>query len=245
MVKQKGNPFQDGLHFLAQNGLNLFASFSTNTLPQPMHSQLKKNGISLDAYSHLMLTGNGGTLFWARLQEAGLKTADPVDTFSIQLTQQFITHYLDNPPQVQLYPLTDFILPLTQLGELAGWSHPAPIGQGINATFGVWFAYRSAFLVNGRFPTMSQPATPSPCTHCDDKPCITACPPAAVHPTAFNIYTCAHYRITPHSACADRCLARLACPIAPEHRYSLPQIQYHYGQSLETIHLFSQKNKHS
>jgi epoxyqueuosine reductase len=30
-------------------------------------------------------------------------------------------------------------------------------------------------------------------------------------------------------------LARLACPIAPEHQYDLEQVQYHYGRSLQMI----------
>ena len=227
--------FNSGIHFLAANGLNLFASLEIASLPKPMQRQMQQNHIPLDSFSHLMMTGHGGKLFWEKLQEKGMSADDPVDQLSIQLTQQFIDHYLGHPACLLLYPLTQFMVPLTQLGELANWSHPAPIGQGINPEYGVWFAYRTAFLVNGRFPTVTNQPTTSPCHSCTEKPCITACPSGAVTQTNFDIFTCTDFRVEPESPCADRCLARMTCPVAPEHQYTLPQIQYHYTQSLDTI----------
>lgn len=235
MTNKPDTQFESGIHFLAKNGLNLFASLPIQSLPTLLQRQLVENQIPIHDFTHLIMTGHGGHLFWAKLQAQGLMIDDPVDQFSLQLTQQFIATYLHSPNYLILYPLTSFIVPLTQLGEFANWSHPAPIGQGINPKFGVWFAYRTAFLVNGRFPTSTQPATESPCLSCHEKPCISACPSGAISQTAFNIFTCTDYRIEVHSSCADRCLARMACPVAPEHKYSLPQIQYHYTQSLETI----------
>jgi hypothetical protein len=46
---------------------------------------------------------------------------------------------------------------------------------------------------------------------------------------------CADHRLQPDSSCAKTCLSRVACPIAPEHRYSDDQLAYHYSRSLETI----------
>jgi epoxyqueuosine reductase len=124
---------------------------------------------------------------------------------------------------------------LQQLGELAGWSHPSPLGQGINPTYGVWFAYRAVFLTTAELPLTGGAPRPSPCDACLDKPCLSACPAGAVQPARFDIDGCANYRLQPASPCADRCLARMACPYFPEHRYSLEQIRYHYGRSLETL----------
>lgn len=227
--------FEQGVQFLADSGLNLFASLRCAELPDHLQTLLVQGGASLGDYSHLLLTGHGGRLFWEKLQEAGMETADPVDTFSTQLTQQFISDYLGNPPHLLLYPSGDYLVPLTQLGEWAGWSHPSPIGQGISAEFGVWFAYRTAVLVNGNFPTTPRLQTNSPCQSCADKPCVTACPAGAVQADGFQMSPCINFRLRTHSPCADRCLARMACPVAPEHRYTLPQIQYHYGHSLAMI----------
>ena len=227
--------FEQGVQFLADNGLNLLALLRCEELPDHLQTLLIQGGVPLGDYTHLLLTGHGGRLFWQKLQAVGMETADPVDTFSTQLTIQFITDYLGNPPHLLLYPFGDYLVPLTQLGEWVGWSHPSPIGQGISEQFGVWFAYRTAVLLNGNFPTTPRIQTTSPCQSCAEKPCITACPVGAAQEDTFHITPCVNFRLSDHSPCADRCLARLACPVAPEHRYTLSQIQYHYTQSLITI----------
>ncbi len=237
---------QNGISFLARAGLNLLAIFDCAGLPAKIKEALLAAGLPLAAYPRLVLTGHGGRRLWAALQEAGLQTADPVDHYSSTITRQFIHDYLGDPPIVWLYPDTPYLIPLQQLGQLAGWSTPSPLGQGINPTYGVWFAYRTAFLTTlelpphtAAAPPHSSPATrPSPlalCAACPDKPCIHACPVGAAQPDHFDIEACVQHRLRPHSPCADRCLARLACPFFPEHRYTLPQIQYHYGRSLETL----------
>lgn len=233
-------PNELGGDFLSGAGLNLQAVFDCRTCPETILQPMKQSGIPVEKYGRLVLLGHGGRKLWQAVQAQGLEGADPIDQYSLKITRQYIRQFLDNAEHLILYPLTDYLIPLTQLGELAGWSHPAPIGLGINPTFGVWFAYRVAFLVNSsRLPIIDHrpPITNSPCASCTEKPCLSACPAGAVSadPAKFDIFTCANYRIKPHSACADRCLARMACPIAPEHRYSLPQIRYHYGQSLQTI----------
>ena len=76
---------------------------------------------------------------------------------------------------------------------------------------------------------------PRVCIQCDEHPCIEACPARSVQIGAFELEGCVHYRLRPQSPCADRCLARLACPYFPEHRYTWPQIRYHYRHSLTTL----------
>jgi epoxyqueuosine reductase len=78
----------------------------------------------------------------------------------------------------------------------------------------------------------------SPCASWSGKPCTAACPVGAVQPAYFDVDRRARYRLRPQSTCPDRCLAWLACPYFPEHRYSLAQIQYHYGRSLETLRVW-------
>lgn len=224
-----------GIAFLAQGGLNLFAAMKCAALPQNIRQLMIKDGLPLDDYQFLVLTGHGGGRLWQALQEKGMDSADPVDQYSTQLTHQFIVEYLDNAPFLWLYPNTSHLIPLQQLGETAGWSHPSPLGSGISPTFGVWFAYRTAFLTNAPLSETAGDLGPSPCDACEDKPCISTCPVGAVQFEGFRINECVQYRLETKSPCADRCLARMACPYFPQHRYSLEQIQYHYSQSLGSI----------
>ncbi|MCB8946264.1 MAG: hypothetical protein H6658_21165 [Ardenticatenaceae bacterium] len=221
--------WQEGLTFLAENGLNLAAVFDCAVLPEAM-------GVPVSGYKRLLLLGHGGRRFWRAFNEFGWQTADPIDHFSIHLTETCLRDYLGNPPYLRLYPLTEHIVPLPRLGELAGWCHPSPLGLGISPTYGLWFAYRTAYLVDADLPLAPFSLPPSPCHTCADKPCITTCPASAVRlAEGFDVFKCSHFRLEESSPCQDRCLARLACPVAPEHCYTLAQVQYHYGRSLQTI----------
>ena len=224
-----------GFRFLATNGLNLQAVLPVATLPTAITQSLEQANIPYSPTDSLLLLGHGGRRLWEAVQRWGMKTADPIDTFSIAQTTRFLTQYLDNPAVEWLYPRKDVLLPLQQLGELAGWCHPSPLGSGISPDFGVWFAYRAACLVRAPLPEMRQPHRPSPCHSCADKPCLPRCPVEAVQVEQFDLNACVTHRLKADSPCADRCLSRMACPYFPEHRYSLAQIQYHYGRSLETI----------
>lgn len=230
-----GQAWASGVAFLADAGLNLCAVFDCQALPTAVSESMIAAGVPLAAYRRLVVLGHGGKRLWAALQAWGMATADPVDSYSIAITRRFIRDDLHDPPVLWLYPQTEHTIPLQQLGMLAGWSQPSPLGLGISPEFGVWFAYRAAFLTTAVLPLRTEPQRPSPCASCRDKPCLPACPAGATHPDQFNVAACAAHRLRPQSSCADRCLARLACPFFTEHRYTLPQIQYHYRDSLQTL----------
>ncbi len=237
------HPDQSGQAYLQQQGLNLYAVFDCKTLPPEIKTQILQNDIDLESYARLVLLGNGGSDFWTALQRAEIQSEHPVDDFSIQVTQHFVDTYLGETQSLLLYPSEHFV-PLQQLGTLAGWSHPSPLGLGINPKYGVWFAYRTAFLTTAPLPITPVAPSSSPCDSCQDKPCITACPGQAVQGVGnFSIPACATYRVTDNSACADCCLSRMACPIGPEHRYDLEQIQYHYRYALNSIRLYVESTK--
>lgn len=228
--------YEAGVRFLAEGGLNLVAVLARDRFPAGLHPLLPIT----HNWQSLILIGHAGRRLWDALHEHGLETADPVDYYSTQQAHRFVADYLDGAPGYLLYP-SDLPISLTTLGELVGWSHPSPAGLGIHPDYGLWWAYRAAFVTTLALPTAVVHETQSPCDSCVAKPCVGACPAGATHTTQpIHWHTCAHHRLTPHSTCANQCLARLACPIAPQHRYTTAQISYHYSRSLPTIRAYFQ-----
>lgn len=224
-----------GVEFLADQGLNLLAILPCNGLPNEIRQAMLAEGIPLQDYRSLVLIGHGSRRLWQALTEFGMQTADPVDHFSLVMTRRFIDEFLDSPSVLMLYPI-GYTISLQQLGALAGWHHPSPLGLGINEAYGVWFAYRAAFLTTLALPAIKNPISISPCDTCQDKPCVSACPAQAVQGVGqFKVTACIDFRLQEQSICQDRCLSRLACPVAPEHRYEPEQLHYHYTHSLVSI----------
>jgi ferredoxin-like protein FixX len=234
-MKMDEGKVSQGIEFLAEQGLNLFAILSCEPLPDDVTQAMLTENVPLHDYTNLVLLGHGGRRMWQALTAFGLRTADPVDHFSLVMTRRFIDDFLGAPPVLMLYP-TGYSIPLQKLGALAGWHHPSPLGLGINETFGLWFAYRAAFLTTLPLPSIQEPNTPSPCDTCPDQPCIKACPAQAVQGVnQFKVSACVDFRLQEKSVCQDRCLSRLACPVAPEHRYGPDQLRYHYTHSLASL----------
>lgn len=237
---------EEGIQFLEQHGLNLFAVFECATLPQSIRDGFANDGVPLAQYNRLVLIGNGGGNVWDALRTTTtaqpIDRADPVDDFSRKLTEQFVRDYLPAADSHIFYPGPSSVS-LIQLGTLANWSHPSPLGLGIHARYGLWFAYRAAFLTTADLPLRSEPPSDPPCDSCVEKPCVSACPVRAVSATdPFDIDACFAHRITPESNCASQCLARIACPVGVEHTYSSEQIAHHYDLSLSIAKTYMQTN---
>ena len=226
---------EQGIKHLKENGLNLFAVINCADLPTPTTKFMMGSGIPVADYRRLVLIGHGGKCMWDKLHSADIQENDPIDSYSTSLTQRFISKHLNDATVLWLYPDSRYIVPLQQLGEIAGWCSPSPLGSGISSEYGVWFAYRTAFLIDEDLPLRSQSPLPSPCDSCLEKPCIVNCPALAVQSDGFELERCAQHRLALHSPCAEKCLSRLACPVHTEHRYSAEQIKYHYRQSLLTL----------
>lgn len=234
----KSGKIDAGIHALAENGLNLFAVLDCASLPNAVQKSLPEGD-----FRRLVLVGNGGNVFWQALQRHGMGGANPVDQFSLSLTQTFMDEVLGTAVSEIVYPSSQYMIPLQQLGMIAGWHHPSPLGVGIHDVYGLWFAYRTAFVTTAVIPLQraSQNKT-TPCDSCLDKPCIAACPGGAVNSfvggqavVPLSLAACAKHRLKTESSCADRCLARMRCPNGREHQYTLEQIKYHYTHSLDSL----------
>ena len=215
-------------------GLNLFAVFNIQDLPQAIQTSIQE--VNDDSYQQLMIFGHGGKTMWQALQDSPFKSdKDPVDNFSLQAIQRYFEREHQGAHYQVIYPSEQDLIPLQKLGALAGWHHESPFRIGINQEFGSWFAYRVVVLANTNLELTQPITTASPCENCVDKPCIPACPAGALKRGKLSLQTCINYRLEEHSKCQATCLSRITCPIAQNNRYTKKQISYHYGVSLETI----------
>lgn len=219
---------------LSADGLNLVAVFNIADLPTDLLDVLKRQCAQLCSYTQLILFAHGGTAFWKALQTYGMKGDNPVDTFTMACISDCFARKLADHRYEMLYP-GHRGLNLQKLGELAGWHHGSPFMVGVNAGWGSWFAYRAVVLADTQFSVTPVMQGGSPCLRCESKPCITACPADAMRDGEFSLQACMGYRKSEGSLCRSQCLARQACPVASQHRYSDEQINYHYSVSMRVI----------
>ena len=219
---------------LAGNGLNLQAVFNLADLPSGMLAAIAAVE-SRDSYRQLLVFGHGGPRMWEALSGSAFKHDEhPIDCFSTEIVTRFFSEENPTNRYTFLFPQQPAVIPLQRLGQLAGWHHASPFRIGVNARWGSWFAYRAVALADTSFAATTALKEPSPCASCMDKPCITACPVASKDGD-IKLDACMDERLRAGSPCAKTCLARLACPVMADERYSQEQIAYHYGRSLETI----------
>lgn len=214
---------------LAVAGLNLLSVLDA-----------RKSGVTgiADNMKSLLLIGNSGPTLWQVMPANYLQRQHPVDEYTAETLQQLFPAELPDVHWQVLFPaLADAHVPnLQQLGQLAGWHHPSPLGNGINRLCGLWFAYRAVVVVDRWLPPSKPLVGDSPCLSCVNTPCIAACPASALVVGQIpRLVACVKYRSEPRSACAQTCLARLACPVATECRYTEDQTSYFYQRSLPSL----------
>lgn len=219
---------------LTECGLNLQATFRVSDLPAAQRDQINPMLEQNPDSGSLLLLGNGGAGFWQALTAPVWDGPDPLDNRSVELTEAYLRQEFPQRRYQKLYPSSEAV-GLQQLGKLAGWHGDSPLKLGINPVFGLWYAYRALFWVEGELPETKPVQFASPCERCVDKPCISSCPADALNDFSKELERCIDYRLAVDSPCQFNCLARVRCPVAPQHRYSNEQIKYHYKQSYETL----------
>ena len=221
------------LSTLADKGFLVQAVLDVESLPDWVTNPINCADIDLGYFQRLVMLGQGGPVLWNTMQAEGFESGDRFDDYSRKSVSEY-AEALDNPALEIIYP-SDILLPLGRMAELAGWGRSSPLGLTINDEFGLWFAHRMVFLIDAPLDLVRR-STSHPCRTCQDTPCVTACPVEAVSVEhGFDVDACSAFRILEHSPCADRCLARLACPIGTEHTYGREQMSHHYAAGLESI----------
>jgi hypothetical protein len=227
---------------LAPQGLNLIGAAEVaryDAIVPPRHAVGSR---APDART-LVVIGNGGGAFWeafrcAREREAlaGRQPAT-LDAFTRAVVMHAVASPgldLGGPPRVA-FPWEDEPLALSfvHLAECAGLGRRSLLGVLVHPEFGPWMALRAALLLP--FPVDApRPADGfDPCPSCVDRPCISACPAGAVGPGGWDVPRCAAHRLsaTDGDGCDAGCHARIACVLAPEHRYPPEALAFHQASA--------------
>lgn len=122
--------------------------------------------------------------------------------------------------------------PFQQWALSSGQYSRSPVGVLIHHEWGLWTAFRGALCGDfGAYPPAQ--SIPTPCDTCA-KPCLSACPVAAFSDAGYNVAACKSYLHTsPNAPCHQRsCMARVACPVAPQHAYDTAPSRFHMSAFL-------------
>lgn len=212
-------PIKDIENALTQYGLRIFGILS------PCPSGLPET--EFDPKS-LVLIGNAGGEFWPHVtasKEFSDGTPDPMDRFSrrvvegVALSNQGTAFFpFDGPPY---FPF------LTWLAKAAPVSQ-SPLGPYVHAEYGPWFGLRGAILLPDTIPATKESA--GPCSSCDDKPCLNACPAGALtRQQAYNVETCGRYLQGGNDlpCMTIGCAVRRACPAGRDFLLPPEQANFH------------------
>jgi len=182
----------------------------------------------------LVLVGNAGPEMWRVFSQSGFdrNASSPLDNWSRQvlgdladiLSQRFglsvqAVFPFDGPPYQ----------PFQRWAVRSGNAHPSPIGPMIHNTYGLWHAYRGAFLIAAKLEMTVPCETSHPCQSCVEKPCLSSCPVEAFSEAGYDVPACLDYlEKQPGGACLSAsCLARRACPIGRDYTYAPPHARFH------------------
>lgn len=179
----------------------------------------------------VVLIGNIGGSLWQPFSawRDGLSDrggADPLDTWSKAVIQPIAaacgaTAYFPSDPPWQ---------PFQQWAMRAEGLKPSPLGILIHPRFGLWHGYRAALGFDILLDFTGERATEHPCDRCSTKPCISACPAAALAGERFDVALCrSHLRTDAGRAgcLTSGCISRAVCPVGGRYRYPPEQLRFH------------------
>jgi hypothetical protein len=211
---------------LADAGLGL-----TGTLPIELYDSLVPNPWRAAQLSPLargaLVVGNAGRVLWERFVASPERALehDPLDAYTRRVLGEAAR--LSNPPAaIGFYAdrRESVYLPLVALARRAGFGSPGRVGVLIHPEYGPWIGVRAVLLL-AEDVHFREPRAYAACDGCP-APCVAACHGAVVGPSGVDAAACYQVRLT-LPACADRCDARSACIVGPEHAYSVEQTAHH------------------
>lgn len=217
---------------LQEVGLNLMTTLSARALGAEIWLER-----AITDGGTILLLGNGGQAFWRHSRENWPGGEHPVDEYSARVSAEALQQHLPNVQRTQLFPRDDCPVVLQRLMLSAGWHSLSPLGMGMHTEYGLWSACRAVWWLGAEVVDSKSVDTPvDRCASCVAKPCLEACPAGALSAAQSpNLSACADHRLSAGSSCERSCVARVACPVAADHRYTTEQLNYHYDLALSAI----------
>jgi hypothetical protein len=177
----------------------------------------------------VLLIGNVGGGMWPAFSDSGARTrhaTHPLDRWTREVLGPIATRFAAKP----LYPSDGPPYhPFQRWAAKAEPVHVSPLRIFIHPTYGLWHAYRAAFLL-AENPGLELPvAIEPPCAACTSRPCLSTCPVGAFTEAGLDDRLCARHVDSPAGEeCRERgCLARRACPVGREYSYPPAQMAFH------------------
>lgn len=183
------------------------------------------------AAGSVVLLGNIGGSIWPAFERwsgaiAARDVQDPLDTWSKTVIEPVArafgaTAYFPSDPPWQ---------PFQQWAMRAEGLETSPLGILIHPEYGLWHGYRGALGFERVLTPTPLDRHKHPCDHCLDKPCLSSCPADAVLSSGFQMTPCRTHLRTPEGQAGCMvagCIARNACPVGSEYRYSAEQLRFH------------------
>ena len=180
------------------------------------------------------LVGNIGSSYWpvfSQSSEYRDGEPDPLDRWSRRVAATIAERH----PVQAIFPFEGPpYYPFLQWAQRAEALAQSPLGLMIHADYGLWHSYRFALLTDTQGSTSKMPGVESPCLSCVLQPCLKTCPVDAFDANGYAVDRCAAYlKKTPQADCHSiGCMARYACPVASEYRYTPQQNQFHLNAFL-------------
>ena len=185
-----------------------------------------RGGFVTESTQTIVVIGNVGGAMWPVFRAAERRVDDPLDTW----TRSVLAPIAASLGADFVHPSDEPFQPFQQWAQRAEGIAQSPIGILIHPEYGLWHAYRGAFLFPFALDDLPEPiGDPSPCLSCAEQPCLSACPVDAFTIGAYDADACrAHVRSRAEPVCIEAgCAARLACPVGTEHRYGPDQMHFH------------------
>ncbi len=174
----------------------------------------------------VLVIGNAGPAMFRRFQAERDPNEDLLDDWCRDVLAPLATTC--NARAV--FPFDKPFLPFVSWARRAGCGFSSPLGMNIHPVYGLWHAFRAAFLFDRiAVPVQTGDDSVHPCDTCADKPCLSVCPVNAFSPGRYDVEACtAHLRGNTAPLCSQYgCAARVACPVGQEFQYTQDQIRFH------------------
>ena len=192
------------------------------------------NEVGLVNCRTLLMLGPDEHRFWPqfiRSEEYLDGRPDPVDRWSARVIGDLATI----TGAQALYPFgTAPYLPFYQWALRTQSIHVSPVRLLVNQGQGLFISFRGALALRGRIDLPA--AIPSPCTECEAKPCLVACPVRAMGDHDYSDPDCRAYASSHEGqGCLEHgCAVRRACPASSNAGRRSAHSAYHMSEFLRT-----------